>query len=299
MLDAQAWPQPGRWVAWVGIQHGVESREGSVNLLNLDTRRNVSHILPGRPGFVAATDRPGVLLVGLEHELALLDISSDVPVLSGPRIPVTDDPRTIINDGLATPFGVVFGTKELNIRDPLAHLYYYRYGAERVTVLRAGQVCSNGKVLLKRDSKHTLLDIDTPTRTVVRYDFDVEAGTVGEPRVFLDLTHRPDYPDGMCLTPDARSIVIAFYNPHDAPYGVARQYGLATGGVEIEWRTVGSPRVTCPCFVETEAGIKLLLTTAVEGMTPEELTRHPEAGSLFIGDTGLEGRPSPGAKVKL
>jgi sugar lactone lactonase YvrE len=299
MLDARSWPVPGRWVAWVGIQHGAGSRVGSVNLLDLGTRTNTSYPLPGRPGFVAETDRPGILLVGLERELVLFDVNSAAPSIEHIGLTVVDDPKTIINDGIATPFGVIFGTKELNFRDPLAHLYLYRYGANKVEILRDGQTCSNGKVVLRRNDGLYLLDIDTPTRTVVRYAFDPEQGAVGPPSCFLDLTHRTDYPDGMCLTPDGRGIVIAFYNPGDVPYGVAQQFNLATGEAEAEWQTPGSPRVTCPCFVRMEDGIHLLLTTAVEGMASEQRARHAHAGTVFTAEAGSYDTLPPSFKVKL
>lgn len=83
------------------------------------------------------------------------------------------------------------------------------------------------------------------------------------------------------------------------PYGIAQQFNLASGDLEAEWQTPGSPRVTCPCFVQTDSGIKLLLTTAVEGMPPEQRTRHPQAGTLFIAEAGSYDILLPSAKVEL
>ena len=49
----------------------------------------------------------------------------------------------------------------------------------------------------------------------------------------------------------------------------------------------GSPRVTCPLLVERDGGVKLILTTAVEGMPADQRRRCPNAGDLFIADTAL------------
>jgi sugar lactone lactonase YvrE len=114
---------------------------------------------------------------------------------------------------------------------------------------------------------------------------DVERGSVTEIRTAIDLTAGSVFPDGMIVTPDGRSVIIAFYNPEPAPFGEARQYSIATGTVEAIWRTPGSPQVTCPRLVSHEGKVKLVLTTAVEHMTAERQTDAPQAGCLFWGDT--------------
>lgn len=288
-LDPATWPGEDRLLAWVGIQHGETSTVGSVNLLNLETKENRSFPLPGRPGFVAQTNQAGVLLVGMERELVLLDLNTSPHKLIQTDLRAAPHSRTIINDGEATPFGVVFGTKDLHFKNPIAHLYLYRNGDKTLIPLRDGQVCSNGKVVLQDGDHWRLLDIDSPTKQVVAYELDAETGTLSAPTVIADFTHEPHFPDGMCLTPDGESLVIAFYNPNDVPYGIARQISLATGETEQKWHTPYAPRVTCPAFVEMEDGIYLLLTTAVEGMPAEQRNKHYESGTLFMAETTFQG----------
>ena len=60
-----------------------------------------------------------------------------------------------------------------------------------------------------------------------------------------------------------------------------------------EWTTPGSPRVTCPLLVKRPDGVKLILTTATEGMPAEMKATCPEAGNLFIADTSLTDCPVP------
>ena len=136
-----------------------------------------------------------------------------------------------------------------------------------------------------------MLDIDTPTKTVVRYTLNALAGTLSEPEIVVDLRERTDFPDGMIATPDAQSVIIAFYNPNDVDKGEACQFSLEDGSLQAVWRTDKSPRVTCPQLVEIGGQTQLVLTTADEGMTKEQQARHVNAGCLFIGETNLDSLP--------
>jgi len=277
-------------LSWVAIQHGPDATVGSLNLLDLRQRTNRSFPLPGRPGFAFPTDRPGAFVVGLEHQVGVFSTSDgEWNPLSDPV--EQDVSGTIINDGVAFDGGLVFGCKDLKFAGKKAGLYLWRRSDRRMIRLRNDQICSNGKIIAGHGNQVTLLDIDTPTKQVVSYRLDVSAGTLSDSRVVVDLTADSDFPDGMIATPDGLSVIIAFYNPHDAEHGTARQYSLATGTLEAVWTVPGSPRVTCPQLVSLDGRIQLVLTTADEGMTPEQQRRHPQAGCLFIGDTDFTSLP--------
>ncbi len=289
-IDPEDWDEEGHFMAWVSIQHGADSRQGAINLLNLDSRENRSYLLPGRPGFAVQAAQAGCFVVGMEKELCLVDIRSGTAEVTTSGLRVEDDPNTIINDGIPTAFGMVFGTKDCRFEEPVGHLYLFRSSDRKLVDLGAGQTCSNGKIV----QGNTLFDIDTPRKKVQRYVLDVDAGTLSEPEDFIDLGAEDHFPDGMRVTPDGQGLVIAFYNPHEVQSGCARQYNLDSGEAEAEWTVEQSPRVTCPAFVESDDGIKLVLTTAIEGMEDALFARNPRAGSLFIADTdytALDVRP--------
>ena len=92
----------------------------------------------------------------------------------------------------------------------------------------------------------------------------------------------------MILTPDKQSLIVAIFNPGDAEYGEARQYNIVTGELETVWTCPASPRVTCPQLVSKEGRVKLLLTTADEGMEPELRKKSHHAGCLFLADTTFD-----------
>ena len=66
---------PGQ-VSWVAIQHGGDTEEGSVNILDLASGENRCHTLPGRPGFAFPTDNPSVFLTGFERKVGFFDVES-------------------------------------------------------------------------------------------------------------------------------------------------------------------------------------------------------------------------------
>jgi hypothetical protein len=85
--------------------------------------------------------------------------------------------------------------------------------------------------------------------------------------------------------------MIAFYNPHDRDCGQCCQFSLKTGETEAVWITRKAPRVTCPQLIQVGGAVKLVLTTAVEGMDSEQLRRSSNSGCLFIGETSFDDVP--------
>lgn len=274
-------------LSWVGIQHGGESKVGSLNLLDPTAKNNQSFELPGRPGFAFPTDLPHTYICGVERSLGLFNYqANDWKVLvSGVD---SDVDNTIINDAVVCGDNLIFGCKELEFTTKKAGLYLYRGADSKLIQLRDDQICSNGKAVIFTNGAVTLIDIDTPSKTVTTATLDIAAGTLGQQSVVVDMTEGEIFPDGLLLTPDGNSVIIAFYDPADPEFGVARQYGIESGNVEHVWTCPGSPRVTCPQLVNIGGKVSLILTTAVEGMGSEQLARHPNAGCLFIGATSFD-----------
>jgi sugar lactone lactonase YvrE len=289
---------PGRApvLAWVSIQHAADAPVGSINLLNLATMRNTSFPLPGRPGFFVETDQPGVLLIGLERRLVLFDLVSGRLVETGVSLP--DDQRVIINDGVAIPGGLLFGTKHLEFRERIAALYHLDTATRQLTELVSGEICSNGKYFMPDAGGAVLIEIDSLPKTITRYRLGcgpafcsqgfgrvLEASLVAAPAAL------PAFPDGLRPAPDGNSIVVAFYNPEAVAAGLAQEIRLSDGAVLTEWLFPGSPRVTCPEFVWLDGRVQLIFTTATEGMPPEIRAIAPQAGTMFCADTDFEAMP--------
>ncbi len=278
-------------LGWVAIQHSPEATAGSVEVLNLRTLENDSHSMPARPGFFAETTEPGVLAVGLDRELALYDLRSRRIV--GRRIQVTSDERVVINEGLAISGGLLFGTKHLTFQEHIARVYHFDAATGVVREMPERQVCSNGKFLFAHGGSLRLVDICSFRKRLDLYEVDFAASRMDPAGVIADFSATPLFPDGLRPTPDGNSVVVAFYNPEAAEEGVARQFRIADGAVEAEWRLPGSPRVTCPEILEIDGAVRVIFTTAVEGMPAEMRPRAPMAGALFIGETNFDRAPEP------
>ena len=281
---------------WVNIQTGVNALAGTIHGHQMEEPvDDWSLPCPGRPGFVLPIIGYTRLFAGVEKSLMVYDdVAGDwLPPLA--KIP-DENPRTIINDAEIVPGGkaIVFGTKDtqFDAEAKLAHLYLYTVDDNRVSVLADKQVCSNGKMFATDERGLILFDIDTPTRKVVRYRLDVAARTATPDGTALDLANQVGFPDGMCDCGDG-SVIVAFYNPDFAEAGRAVRFNLTTGEAVEEWTTPGSPRVTCPLLVKRPDGVKLILTTATEGMLADMRAKCPNAGCLFIADTRFADCPPP------
>jgi sugar lactone lactonase YvrE len=277
-------------IAWVNIQTAPDATAGTIQVRFWDGEHR-AYPQERRPGFFLPTDRENVLLVGREKEIGLLNLASN----SFTPLATIDDgnPRTIINDGEIVPGGraVVFGTKDVQFAEPIANLYLFTLDDRRVSVLADRQVCSNGKVFAREGDRLFLYDIDTPQKNVVRYGLDLAARRVSPPEEVFDLREHSGFPDGMTDVGDG-SAIIAFYNPAPVYAGRAIRFDLRTSEMLEDWVVPGSPRVTCPLLVEHDGRVRLVLTTATEGMPAAERRSCPNAGDLFWAETTLERVPS-------
>ncbi len=281
--------------SWVAIQHGPDAQFGSLNIFDVASGENRQFLLPGRPGFAKPTSQSGVFVVGCERELGLFNTADQSWQVLSSAID-KDVVGTIVNDGTIYADNLIFGTKDLEFKTKKAGLYLYRGADQQLIRLRADQICSNGKDVVDSGAGGLhLLDIDSPTRKVVRYRIDITNGKLSEPETVVDLAHLDGVPDGMTMTPDEQSMIISFYNPNAAAFGETHQYNLFNGELEQVWRTPHSPQNTCPLLLEMPDGsVKLIITTAVEHMPAERRSDSRQAGGIFIAETPfLTSPPTP------
>ncbi len=273
-------------ISWVGIQHGGDAKFGSLNRYDLNTGKNESFELPGRPGFAFPCSTAGVFVVGCERSLGFYDTHRHSWSAFCERVD-EDVENTIINDGMVYEDNLIFGSKDLQFATKKAGLYLWRGRDEQLIRLRDDQICSNGKAMRTVAGGLELIDIDSPTRMVVAYPIDIDAGTLGDPSVLLDLTGDPAVPDGAILTPDGSGLIVSMFLPEVADHGQTRLYHLASGELQITWQTPRSPQNTCPALVRHDGAVKLIITTAAENMSDEARQQCANAGRLFIADTEI------------
>jgi sugar lactone lactonase YvrE len=131
--------------------------------------------------------------------------------------------------------------------------------------------------------KKIMYFIDSPTKRVDMFDFDLEGGELRNRRPFLLLGELDAFPDGLTTDEDGGVWVALFGG------GEVRRFdsqGTLTHIVEIPVK-----QVTSCCFGGGDMS-DLYITTAQNGMDSDSLIREPLAGSLFRVKTSFKGSKS-------
>jgi sugar lactone lactonase YvrE len=125
--------------------------------------------------------------------------------------------------------------------------------------------------------------VDSPTRRIDTFDFDMATGSIANRRTFVEVPADAGVPDG--LTVDAAGFVwLALWG------GAALRRYAPDGTLE---RVVPLP-VTHPtsCAFGGAALDELYVTSARRPLDAEEKARQPQAGGVFRLRPGVAGRPA-------
>jgi sugar lactone lactonase YvrE len=132
--------------------------------------------------------------------------------------------------------------------------------------------------------------IDSPTKRVDIFDFDLERGELRNRRPFLSLEDLDAFPDGLTTDEDGGVWVALFGG------GEVRRFD--SDGVLTHVVSIPVKQVTSCCFGGGDMS-ELFITTAQYGMDSDSLTREPLAGSLFRVKTTFKGSKSNRYGVKV
>nr|WP_281416137.1 SMP-30/gluconolactonase/LRE family protein [Collimonas antrihumi] len=119
---------------------------------------------------------------------------------------------------------------------------------------------------------HTMYYCDSPTRTIRCCDYDTDAGTIGNDRLFADLQEQPGEPDGSTI--DSAGYL------WNARWGGHRVLRYAPDG-SIE-RIVQVPVAQPSCVAFGGAALDTLyITSARESLSDAALLAEPAAGGVL------------------
>lgn len=191
------------------------------------------------------------------------------------------------NDGKCDPAGRLFvGTMSTAANEghggrPLGTLY--RIDTDlRATALVCGVSISNG-IAWRSDCK-TMYYIDSPTREVSAFDYDIEDGRISNRRVVISFSDESGIPDGMTI--DTEDML---WIAHWGGWKISRWNPVT--GVKLCEFVLPCQNVTC-CTFGGSGYSSLYITTARIGLTQRELDEQPKAGSVFCLNTSTTGRAS-------
>jgi sugar lactone lactonase YvrE len=145
-----------------------------------------------------------------------------------------------------------------------------------------GVAVSNGIVWSSDQS--TLYYIDTFTREVAAYDYDVASGDISNRRVAVLIDEELGFPDGMSIDENGM-LWIAHWGG-----AAVRQWDPLSGKL-LQSLSVPARHVTA-CAFGGENLRDLYITTATSGFSKEDLLVQPRAGNLFMYETEVAGVPT-------
>jgi L-arabinonolactonase len=193
--------------------------------------------------------------------------------------PEAGDTRNLLNDGRCDSRGR-FWVGSMNKMQTEATGRIYRLAGRSVEVMGDGIWVSNG-LCWSPDSRRMYF-ADSPTREIVYYDFEPEAGVLGERHVFASTASMPGVPDGSAI--DAEGYL------WNAMFDGACVVRYAPDG-RVD-RVLATP-VSRPtsCTFGGDDLSTLYVTTARFRLPPEKLATEPMAGGLIAFDVGVKGLP--------
>jgi sugar lactone lactonase YvrE len=218
--------------------------------------------------------------VALRSGLHLLDFTGGG--LERVCAPEPDRPENRLNDGRCDRQGRFWvGSMHDRGGSPTGSLYRIDpdHRSHRV---RDGITVPNG--LAWSPDGRVMYFTDTPSRTILAYDFDGDTGMPGASRVFARVPDGAGYPDG--ATVDAEGFL---WSAHWDGWRVTR---YAPDGRVDRVLELPVQRPTSCAFGGDRLDV-LYVTSASNGLAPEDLARGPRAGGLFAGEVGVCGLPEP------
>ena len=276
VVDAKAtlgegaiWDARRQRLLWVNIV------EGEVHAYNPadDTDQAVE---VGQAVGTVVPRRGGGLMLALEHGFASFDLEThELTIINDPE---QDLPDNRFNDGKCDPAGRFWAGTMSADRTPVASLY--RMDADHTVQRVLGGVTVSNGIAWSLDQS-TMYYIDTPTRQVDAFDFDVESGQITNRRVVITVPEQAGKPDGMTIDAEGK-LWIAMWDGSRIT-----RWDPSTGRLE---QTIPIPaRKVTSCAFGGEHLDDLYVTTARNGMTETELRDQPHAGGVFRVRPGVRG----------
>ncbi len=268
--EGPVWDAARQRLLWVDIRSGLVL----IGTLGADRIDIVEQLqFPGTVGAVApAID--GRLVVAAQEGLVFVDVNGQRS--EGPRLLPAGAGRRL-NDGKPDPVGRLL-VGSLLMDEPGREVLVRLEPNGGITVIDDDLTLSNG--LGWPADGRLLYTVDTYRRTIWVRDYDMDTGVVGARRAFVTLTD--GYPDGMCID-EQDHLWVAIYGG-----GQVRRFspeGRLAGVVEVP-----VPNVTCAAFAGPNLRT-LVITTATQKLSAEELAQFPLSGRVFLADVGVAGAP--------
>jgi sugar lactone lactonase YvrE len=271
--ESPIWDPDGKRLYWIDTEKpslwSLDPSSGQSTTVVCDWL--VQAIGPRRSGGWIAVVRDG---------FALLERTGKGTFLGNP---VEGQRAMTMNDGAVGPDGRFYAGSLNQEVLGAADGCIYRVDADHsIHTIEHGLVLPNG--LAFSPDGGTMYVTEMWARKITAFDFDARSGTLSRRRTLITVPEAEGYPDGLIVDSEGflwsghwQGFRLTRYGPDGRPERVVE---------------VPVPTATCMAFGGRSLE-KLYITTAKKGLTQEQLSRHPEAGDLFVLEPGVTGRLEP------
>lgn len=272
--EGPVWDEDQERIFWVDILNG------EIQYFYPGSNEHKTHKLGQMVGAIALK-KSGGLVAALKSGFATIDLEKEsLRFVSEVEAHL---PGNRFNDGKCDPAGRFWaGTMSISNIQHTGSLYALEKDFT-VSTMITEVTCSNG-IAWSLDHK-TLYYIDTPTRNVVAYNYDIASGNITNGRVVISIPEEEGYPDGTTID-SAGMLWIALWNG----WKVARYD--PSSGKQIHQIILPVSQVTS-CVFGGDSMDDLYITSAKTGLSEYDLKEQQLAGALFVikkcGFNGIRG----------
>lgn len=267
------------WDAAAGVLYFVDIYAGDLHAFDpvSGARRTVNL---GEPVGCVAPAQTGGLILALRSGIWMFDPTTAARKRLCQPEPAL--PSNRFNDGKCDPRGrFLAGTMDDAEQEASGSLYSYAPDGT-LHILLTGLRISNG--LTWSPDGRTFYFIDTPTRLVMAYDYNLDTGDIANPRPAIRIPPELGWPDGM--TSDAEGMLwVAMWG------GAQVTRWDPASGLLLAAYPLPALNVTSCCFGGANL-TDLYVTTARREMSAAQLEKYPYSGGLFRLRPGVRGMPT-------
>lgn len=237
-------------------------------------------------GFIQLDEMPGCLAPCKDGTIILaarasIRILDPVTANQAALVSVTEPANNRFNDGKCDPAGrFLAGTMNMDEKTPSGALYSFD-GADISCLLDSIRI-SNG--LAWSPDYRTLYYIDTPTREVSAFDYDLATGKIANSRVSITVPETLGWPDGMTADTNG-NLWIAMWG------GAQVTRWNPQNGKLLEQIPLPAKNVTSCVFGGANLD-ELYITSARVGLDKADLTAYRHSGGLMRVKTKVQGMPT-------
>lgn len=267
------------WITQLGCFFWVDIEKGNLHRYHLATEQLEIRHFPHRLA-VVLEGQIGKLILGLDRKLVRYDWETEV--IEELCEVESDLILNRFNDGKVDPKGRIWiGTLSTLFTEGAGSLY--RIGPDlQPKVQLTNLTISNGMAWTA--DQQTFYFIDTPTKKIQEFAFDPESGAIEFRRIGVEISEGLGFPDGMCIDREGMLWVA-----HYAGSGVYR-WNPNTGQL-LDKIELPVPHVTSCCFGGENLDL-MLITTAQENLTGDDLEKYPQSGDVFLVNVEVGGLES-------